>query len=116
MKLKTLFKSLVPSRLMREVRLARIRRALFHDGREGALIQSVRVSPRAALDRTSEIGDGVFIGDGVRVGRHSYIHSGSEVLSAEIGNFCSIGRVSGSACSSIQPGTFPPPADCICGF
>ncbi len=91
MKVKVFFKCLLPSRLVRERQLTLIRRALFHNGMDGALIQSVRVSPRAALDRTTEISDGVFIGDGVRIGRHSYIHSGSEVLSAVIGNFCSIG-------------------------
>ena len=91
MKVKAFFKCLFPSRLVRERQLTSIRRALFHNGMDGALIQSVRVSFFFNDTATTEIGDGVFIGDGVRVGRHSYIHSGSEVLSAEIGNFCSIG-------------------------
>lgn len=90
MNIKQLLKCLVPSRLVREYQLGRIRRALFRNSGDGGLIQSVKVSPQAVLDKTTEISDGVFVGDHACIGRHTYIHAGSEVLCAEIGNFCSI--------------------------
>ena len=55
------------------------------------MIHSVNVSLEAKLTPTSEIAPDVFIGDYVSMGCHSYVQRGTEILSANIGNFCSIG-------------------------
>lgn len=57
----------------------------------GGGIQSTLVSTNSRMDESAEIADGVFVGDYVCLGKHTYVQHGSEVLSAQIGNFCSIG-------------------------
>jgi len=93
MSMREVISCLVPTGIKRAVRLHCIRKKLFgrDSGRYGKHIQSTAVSVSAKIDREAEIMDGVFIGDGVSVGGHTYIQSGSRVLSARIGRYCSIG-------------------------
>ena len=55
------------------------------------MIYFTNVSFKAKLTPTSEIAPDVFIGDYVSMGYHSYVQKENEILSANIGNFCSIG-------------------------
>lgn len=92
LKIKKILRLCVPSKLQREIKLKQIRTKLFgNDSAGGVYLQSVLISPKAVLDETAEIADGVYVGDYACVGRHTYIQRGSEVLSARIGNFCSVG-------------------------
>lgn len=85
-------KSLIPSRLLRQMKLVKLRKQLLGaQAKQGMGIQSVTVSPRTKLDCTTEIAEGVYIGDYVSLGRHTYVQRNTEILSAKIGNFCSIG-------------------------
>lgn len=85
-------KALLPSRLVRQLKLNTLRKQLLGDNaKRGIGIQSVTVSPKTKLDCTTEIAEGVYIGDYVSLGRHTYIQKNTEILSAKIGNFCSIG-------------------------
>jgi len=92
MDIKLLLKCCIPSKLLREIRLKEIRSQVLHqNSRGGGQLQSILISTNAVLDDTTEIAEGVFVGDYVCIGKHTYIQRGSEVLSARIGNFCSIG-------------------------
>lgn len=92
MKLKEILRLLIPSKLLKALKLRRIRsRVIKSDTLKGEYIQSEMISPSAILDGTTEIADDVYIGDYGCIGRHTYIQRGSEVLSARIGHFCSIG-------------------------
>lgn len=90
MGIKDILRLCVPAKLQREHKLNQIRKNIFGN-KLGDGIQSVMISPHAVLDITTEIAEGVFVGDFACIGRHTYIQRGSEVLSAKIGNFCSIG-------------------------
>ncbi len=88
----SLLKALIPSRLLRWMKLSRLREQLLgKNAKLGVGIQSVAVSPRTKLDVTTEVAEGVYIGDYVSLGRYTYIQKNTEILSAQIGNFCSIG-------------------------
>ena len=87
MSLKEFFKALVPSRLVRYNKLKKINKRYNSNGK----IQSVEVDEQAQLDCTTEIAREVRIGSHARIGRHTYVQVGTEILSAEIGAFCSIG-------------------------
>lgn len=94
MSLKKILRLCIPSKLQKEIRLKKIRQSVFGSQNNGGgrgNLQSEMISPYAALDVTSEIADGVYIGSYTCLGRHTYVQRGSEVLSAKIGNFCSIG-------------------------
>lgn len=85
-------KALFPSRLLRQWKLTKLRKRLLGEkAKLGVGIQSVTVSPRTELDCSTEIAEGVYIGDYVSLGRHTYIQKNTEILSAQIGNFCSVG-------------------------
>lgn len=92
MRFREILRLCIPSKLQKEVKLKRIRKAIFgfvNGG--GGTLQSEMISSHAVLDNTTEIKEGCFIGDYVCIGKHTYIQRGSEVLSAKIGHFCSIG-------------------------
>ena len=91
MRFREILRLCIPSKLQREVRLMRIRKLIFGSVNEGKTLQSEMISSHAVLDDTTEIKEGCFIGDYVCIGKHTYIQRGSEVLSARIGHFCSIG-------------------------
>ena len=92
MDIRLLLKCCIPSKLLREIRLREIRSKVLHQNSGGGgQLQAILISTNAVLDDTTENADGGFIGDYVCIGRHTYIQRGSEVLSARIGNFCSIG-------------------------
>ncbi len=90
MGLKNMMRFCIPSKLQRELRLRKIRKKVIN-GNSGGYLKSVLISENAVLDETTEIADDVFVGAYTCIGRHTYIQRGSEVLSARIGNFCSIG-------------------------
>lgn len=91
MDIKSIICSIAPSGFKRSIRLNSIRKALYKGKYAGYNIQSVQVSTHALISPIAEIWDQVYIGDFVSMGAHSYIQSGSRVLSAKIGKFCSIG-------------------------
>lgn len=85
-------KTLFPSRLLRHIKLKKLRKQLLGEkAKLGNGIQSVTVSAKTKLDCTTEIAEGVYIGDYVSLGKHTYIQKNTEILSAKIGNFCSVG-------------------------
>lgn len=88
----SILKALFPSRLLRQLQLIKLRKQLLGEkAKLGVGIQSVTVSPRTKLDCSTEIAEGVYIGDYVSLGRHTYVQKNTEILSAIIGNFCSVG-------------------------
>lgn len=91
MGLKNILLLCLPSKLYRALKLKQIRKNVLGDKTDGKFIQSIMTSPHAILDNTTEIADGVYVGDYACIGRYTYINRGSEILSARIGNFCSIG-------------------------
>lgn len=87
MSLKEFFKALVPSRFVRYNKLKKINKRYNSKGK----IQSVEVDEQARLDCTTEIARDVRIGAHACIGKHTYVQVGTEILSAKIGAFCSIG-------------------------
>ncbi len=73
------------------MKLKRIRKSILGSANRGGYLQSEMISIHAVLDETTEIADGCFVGDYVCIGKHTYVQRGTEVLSARIGSFCSIG-------------------------
>lgn len=91
MSIRNILRICTPLKLQREYKLKKIRKNVLGSKNLGAFLQSEMISSCAVLDKTTEIADGVFVGDYACIGRHTYIQRGSEVLAARIGNFCSIG-------------------------
>lgn len=86
--IKEFARDIVPSGLRRARQLRIVRKRTGG----GLGIQSPAVSSNAVLDATAEIAEGVWVGGFAVIGRHTYLHAGTEVLCARIGNFCSIAR------------------------
>ena len=85
--MKGLISALLPTALKRKIKLKKLNKKYGGGNR----IQSTNINSNAKLTSTTEIADGVWIGEFATIGRHSYVQRGTEILSAQIGDFCSIG-------------------------
>jgi len=83
-------RALVPTSIVNDIKLRRIRRA--HP--EAGYIQSIAVSAHARLGRQVGLAVDVVVGDDVQIGDFTYVNRGAIVVSASVGRFCSIGYYS----------------------
>jgi len=80
-------KQFIPKFLKEEIRIRRLRNRFSH-----CKIDSIYVSFDAKLEDHVNIGSSSVVEADVRIGRYSYVGSCTQIISAEIGAFCSIGN------------------------